>query len=131
MGTLRATWSNRSRTFNVAIEDWGQARALVDRILSADGPPALLELVQDDTGRALGVGLGRDKTVITYQDSLDPPYFVSLGNRNATTSVWYWYGDEETEYAPWNVVDSEVILPTLEAFVTTAGRPETVDWEQL
>lgn len=113
------------------MEDLPAIQALIESLLLSPDPPMLLTIWEEGTTRELGIGLGRAQTVLTYQESADPPYYISLGRLDADGEEWFCYGQERTEYLARNLVPSEIIGPTIKMFVTEPFRPTTVMWEQL
>ena len=104
---------------------------VIGRLRDECDPPAMLLIWEEGTQRELGVGLGRARTVITYQESADPPYFISAGDPNAKGKEWFCCNHEQTEYLAINLVSSDLIVPTVKAFVQAQARPPTVTWERL
>lgn len=94
-------------------------------------PSTMLEVFNIDTRRSLAIGLGRDRTVVTYQDSLEPPYFISLGNAEEKGVETFMYGGEPTEYHAANLVSLACGFGALGEFFCCDRRPETCRWEQL
>jgi immunity protein Imm1 of predicted polymorphic toxin system len=129
---MQAVWCDRDQEHSARVATWEDVCSVLKSI-ERRGDPAMLLLFDNKLGTELGVGLGRSMTIFTYQDSLDPPYFVSLGDPCAegTDSDWSYCGGEQTEYLAQNLVSANLIAPTIQAFLRSLSRPETVAWEQL
>jgi len=104
---------------------------LVDELEKTVNIPTIIEFWDNDTKRALGMGLGRKTTILTYQDSLDPPYYISLGNAKAEGTFWFCYGQEESEYSLSNEVEYKKGLEAIKLFFEKTGRPNNISWEKL
>jgi hypothetical protein len=129
-----AYWSNLNESFERVVDGTEQALRLVDHLQKARDPsaPPLVEFRDDPTGLAFGIGVGREVSVATYQQSNDPPYFISLGDRDATGSTWFCYGTQHSEYLASNVIPPKLARQALAEFFDTNGkRPTAVEWEQL
>src|SRR5438552_2853252 len=101
---LKATWTDWDTAYEQDVSAWNEADALLDKLALQTDPPRLVEFYDPASGRALAIGVGRDSTVLTYQDSLDPPYFLSLGDPLTKGVEWFCYGNERTEYMAKNLV---------------------------
>ena len=124
-------WSDWTRTEERVAEALSGIQAFIESLSLSPDPPMLLSIWEEGTTRELGVGLGRAQTVLTYQESADPPYYISLGRPDADGEEWFCYGQERTEYLARNLVPNDVIAPTVKMFVTEPSRPTTVAWEKL
>ncbi len=70
-------------------------------------------------------------SVLTFQKSLDPPYFISLGDVGREGVEWFCYAGERTEYLASNLISLDVAMAALKHFVDFRTKPECVEWEQL
>jgi hypothetical protein len=128
---FKVAWTDWRHSEERLVADHSSIQEIIDALSLCHDPPALLLIWEEGTTRELGVGLGRAQTVLTYQESADPPYYISLGQPDAEGDEWFCHGHERTEYLARNLVPSEVIGPTVKMFVTEPFRPTTVMWEQL
>lgn len=96
-------WTGSQKVLERTINNVGQAIELTKMAHNAD-EPTMIEFSETETGRSLAVGLGRKHTVVTYQESLDPPYYISLGDLNCEGVTSFWYAGEETEYLLQNAI---------------------------
>ena len=127
---ITAAWSDSAQSREVSVATVDEIRKLIQSIVQ-QGTPVLLQLYDKGVGAELGVGLGREVAVITYQRSLEPPYFISLGDPTGQGTTWFHHGGEPTEYLARNLVRADLVWPTVEAFIATLARPETIRWESL
>ena len=127
---MKATWSEDEETRDLPVSDWTELRPIVEAI-QRRGSGSLLQLWIEGQGAELGVGIGKPRAVFTYQSSLNPPYYVSLGDPDAQGIETFWYGGECTEYLARNLVSTDLIIPTIDAFLRAPSRPNTVEWEKL
>lgn len=93
--------------------------------------PAMILIWRVGSEREIGIGLGREQTVITYQRSSEPPYFISQGEESDDEVEWFYFGDEQNEYLTSNLVPKSKMLPVLGSFLRTEDDPDEIDWETL
>lgn len=129
--TYKIAWSDSSSEYERTLNSLESLLAFIHELSDAPNQPTLLLIWELNTCRELGVGLGRERTVFTYQESLDPPYFISEGDAHADGETWFCYGQEQTEYLKANLVSASLIEPTVREFIGQLGRPRTVAWEKL
>jgi len=131
MNPLVVEWTTFDDAERSEIKTWEDANVLLERAASQSVPPFIIEFFSPDSGQSLGLGIGRKVTVVTYQDSLDPPYFISLGNKEAIGTEWFCYGKEQTEYLARNLVAMNEGLEALKQFVINRMQPGNLAWERL
>jgi hypothetical protein len=127
---LTALWTSWDAYEEVTVRSRQDARTLVDRTAKIE-PPALIEFCEPNDGPSFGIGLGRSMTVLTFQETLDPPYFISLGDRQRDGVEWFCYGNERTEYLAANLISIEQGLAAVKHFVENGTKPQDCDWEML
>jgi hypothetical protein len=128
---LTAEWTSWEHDERVQVTSWEEAETLLQTIGSRSGPPCLVEFYDSESGRSLGLGVGRPLTVVTYQDSLDPPYFISLGDKERLGTEWFCYGNEQTDYLATNLVPISQGKSALRHFLVSRSRPDNLSWERL
>lgn len=128
---FRAGWSDWEDYQEIATGDPAVIIDLIERLQKEADPPTMLFLWPEGSERNLGIGIGRKVTVFTYQASNRPPYFISEGSCNAEGAEWFCSSQEETEFLARNLVPSDLILPTVNAFIQAGTIPATTRWEQL
>jgi hypothetical protein len=128
---FKIAWTTWTESFKHDVNA-EEVMSVVEGIRAADPePPVMVEISHTDCpGRAFTIGLGRADTVVTYQESVDPPYFISKGESVSDVVMFCW-GNEWTEYLGRNVVPLDVGLAALRQFLAEAGRPTAVPWETL
>jgi uncharacterized protein YdeI (YjbR/CyaY-like superfamily) len=91
--------------------------------------PFVAQLFSAD-GASLGMGLGRDSTIMSYiPANLDPPYFHSVGKQDGDPLVFYFGGD-------WSEFPRRQALPVSEAreamrrFFANPSLPGNIEWEE-
>jgi len=94
-------------------------------------PPAMVEFFEPHSGKALSIGVGRITTVVTFQESLDPPYYISLGHLRRDGITSFCAGNEDTEFLNQNVIPFSLGMGALKSFVVTRERPSNIEWECL
>ncbi len=131
MDPLTVEWTTWDVGKHAEIERWEEAADLLEEVVSQVGPPCLMEFFVKASGQSLGLGVGRELTVVTYQDSLDRPYFISQGDKGSHGTEWFCYGNERTEYLARNLAPTDQGMAALKHFVEIRTRPKNVDWERL
>jgi hypothetical protein len=99
----------------------------LDRQARADQP--LVAGIERPDGAALSIGLGRDRSVLSFMASPDPPYFTSHDQEGESdgTVVFYYYGH-------WSEFPADAAVPMGDAreaarrFLSTGERPDNIDW---
>ena len=122
------TWDDSERT---EITSWEEAEIFLNRLATRLQLPCLIEFYAARTGQSFGLGVGREETVATYQDSLDPPYFISLGDAGRSGIEWFCYGNERTEYLAINLIHINLGKAALKEFIESRIRPNIISWEAL
>jgi hypothetical protein len=86
--------------------------------------------IERPDGTALSIGLGRDRSVLNYMSSLDPPYFTSHDPESDEdgTVVFYYYG-HWSEYSADAAVPMDEAREAARRFLETGERPQNIDWQ--
>ncbi len=127
---LNVVWTDSKKVTEHTITDVEQAVEVTKSALNPD-VPTMMEFFDSRTGLSLAIGIGRTHTVVTFQESLDPPYYVSLGDINREGVTSFYYGNEETEYPLRNAVSVEQGQQALAFFVKNRSKPTNINWEKL
>lgn len=125
-----AQWSDWEAVHEEVVSTPREATDLIDRVARNSAIPTMVEFF-NDRGTSFAIGIGRAKTVVTFQESQNPPYFISLGNANAVGTEWFCYGQEESEYLASNLVDPNEGRLALVEFIKKGVKPEVISWEKL
>ncbi len=128
--TLQATLQWSRNVIAVADSAEGLSELLSEIESKAHDHPIMVDVIASD-GRSLGLGLGRDKSVLSIagpHGSL--PYFVSVGDSSAEGRITFDYGGEETEFHMRNAVPIAYARMAVLQFLTEPGLPNAVYWEE-
>jgi hypothetical protein len=124
----RVTWEGR----HADVASCEQVDQLLDR-LEAEfaGDKAILVLIEEtSTGDTLKVGVGRERTVLDYvPGSLEPPYYVSVGNPGEAGTLTFRYDGEVTEIPAKNGISRALGREAVRHFCRTGRLSESVHWE--
>jgi len=132
INNLIVSWCTTQNTYEETVCNVVEALGLVGRLAKAAcEQPTMAEFYERETGHSLAIGLGRVDTVLTYQRSTDPPYFISQGSSRIAGTVSFCYGNESSEYLASNVVPMSDGLEALRYFVEYRMKPPTIQWEEL
>jgi len=129
---LSVVWSDFQRYYERVVNDLEDASELIEELREMNiDPPAMVEFFEPRSGKALAIGVGRIDTVLTYQESLDPPYYISQGPVCNDGIVSFCYGNEDTEFLNQNRVPFQPGLDALLFFVLHRSKPPSLEWECL
>jgi hypothetical protein len=95
-------------------------------------PGTVVEVMPASAERSMSIALGGDETVLTYEETAEPPYWISLGDRSrAGTTPLYVHGGQGIDHLARNLVPLRIGLAALGAFLEGGHRPSWIDWEKL
>ena len=81
---------------------------------------------------SLSIAVGHEETVLTFEESSSPPYYISLGEESREgTSPMFIHGGQGIDHLARNLVPWELGLKALLQFLTTEKRPGAIGWERL
>lgn len=92
--------------------------------------PILVELIRPD-GASLAMGVGESITVLSYNPSADPPYFVSIGDEESPGTVWFGYFGAESEFSLADAVTVESGREAMKSFLHSGRPPTEVGWQEV
>lgn len=131
MKMLNAIWSDGIVTHKVEVTSESDALALFNKIDRAcEYSPCMVEFF-DDRGLAFAIGGGRELSVITFQESLDPPYYISSSGGCDDETIDFNYGNEVTEYSQANAIPKKLAVAALRQFFADHKMPTNIAWENL
>ena len=112
------------------VHDQDLARLLDD--IERDAPERVIAEIVAPDGARLGIGLGGTRSVLVFNPSPQPPYFMSRGDTASTDEgpVFYLHGH-------WTEFPASALVPRAEAreaarrFVQTGDRPDNVSWQEV
>jgi hypothetical protein len=94
----------------------------------ASDQPMLVDLISP-AGDSLSIGLGRDKSVLTWvQANQEPPYFVSLSSDPVDGSIVFDYRGEWSEFPARFALDTPIAKAALVDFFRTGSLPTSIAW---
>lgn len=129
MKALAYVWWNSNEVVEGSVSNWAEAEQLIAEIGATAKLPTMLDVYDSDTRMALALGIGRAVTVVTFQYSIDPPYFISVGSSKSEEITEFQYGGEPTEYYIRNTVPIEDGLAALKEFIERRDKPANLVWE--
>jgi hypothetical protein len=128
---MLAYWSDFESSHSRKIDTAVQALDLISELMSSITTPAMVEFRDDSVGLAFGYAVGRERTVLTFQHTNDPPYYISLGDREEEGVEWFCYGQQYSEYMQYNLIKHRNAQQALKDFFNTEELPVSVMWERL
>lgn len=105
-----------------------EAVALCREIETETGSGRLLVGFTEPNGHYLGIGLGADRSVLVYWDSLDPPYYQTSGDPDADGGLDFSLDGHHTEMAASALIDRAHAFAALAEFMQTGDQPTGVTW---
>lgn len=133
---IRVEWSldlsaASPRLESVEVGDEDNLRRVLDEIERNAPEPVVAEIVGRD-GARLGIGLAAPKSVLAFNPSPEPPYFMSSGEVGEPDedAVFYLHG-HWTEFPGTALVSNTAAREAASRFIKTGNRPENVDWEEV
>lgn len=104
---------------------------ILDGIADEANEPVIVELISPG-GARLGVGQGAEGSVLSFNESPDPPYFVSAGGLGSPNDevVFYLHG-RWSEFPASALVANEDAREAARRFIGTGRRPENVRWQEV
>jgi len=133
MKTFKVVWTDVENVFEKVIGNQAEGLQLIQQVElpKAAAIPPMIEFSVPDREMSLTLGVGRSDTVLTFNESLEPPYFISLGNSAEIGVITFCWGNQETEYLKRNSVPFAKGLEALSFFLNHLSRPPNLDWERL
>jgi len=103
---------------------------LTEASKDAETSHTIAELVSP-AGAELTVGLGRDRSVVTFKASAEPPYFVSRGTGSADELLVFFYGGGWSEFSGDEAIPIDDASAALREFYATGQRPTCIAWREV
>jgi hypothetical protein len=107
---------------------------LLDRLdeEAAASKPTIVR-VEASNGATLGIGLGRSQSVLSFEASLDPPYFLSAAEEQAGEEPFlvFFYDGHWTEFPRRAAIPIQLAREAVREFARTARRPTVLEWEEV
>jgi hypothetical protein len=109
-------------------------KLILDIITNFDPPNPVIQLVHAN-GNILTLFLSQEECSLGFtHQSLDPPYYASLGHPNSLRHenlIEYMYGTHVSEIPKRHTVDLETLLEAAKQFHETGLLPSNIDWEEV
>lgn len=128
---MLAYWSDFESSNSRRINSADQALDLIDELSLSITTPAMVEFRDDSVGLAFGYAVGRKCTVLTFQYTSDPPYYISKDDKDQIGIEWFCYGRQYSEYMSYNLIEHASAKEALREFFQTQELPASVRWEKL
>jgi hypothetical protein len=128
---MLAYWSDFESSHSRRIGSFDQALDLINELTLSITTPAMVEFRDDSVGLAFGYAVGRKRTVLTFQHTSDPPYYISKGDKDQVGGEWFCYGQQYSEYMRYNLIEHASAQKALREFFQTQELPVSVMWEKL
>ncbi len=132
MSKWRVVWSDVNREHESHADDAAAVLETVRRLhVAARKPRPIVEILREPEGSpAIGLAVGGPESVLTFQATDDPPYYVSLGNpEREGESDPLCHGMQVIEHLARNLVPWKAAFEALEEFLRSEARPTNVEWE--
>lgn len=100
---------------------------------NATTPKPVVEVFSiEDKQPSISIAMGGLEAVVTFESSIEPPYYISLGDsqRKGVTEPFY-HGNQVIEHLASNLVPWESARRVLEEFLRSQKRSSCIQWEQL
>ena len=122
------SWAEEERTAATVEE--------VDRILDqvhldAARDPQLVTVETEATGDTLAVGLGLDRSVLSYVGAGgDPPYFISVGDSDVDAPIAFRFNGHYSDFPMRCSVPTAVAREAMKHFCVTGKLSPAIRWEE-
>jgi hypothetical protein len=127
---MQAHWSDLESSFSREIHTAAEALSLISELRCSVTQPAMVEFVIGADGLAFGYAVGRERTVLAFQYSNEPPYYLSQGD-SFGDSAWFCYAEQYSEYPGRNMISHAAGKEALKEFFATQELPTVIKWERL
>src|ERR1700753_977173 len=119
---MLAEWTDDNRVYSRDINTATEAVSLVKELGSSSLEPSVVQFRDDLVGLSFGYAVGRAKTALTFQYTLNPPYYASRANR-PSEDAWFWRGQQHTEYPGENMINHRDAQKALREFFEKKKLP--------
>ena len=124
---MEVTWIDQERE----VSSLTQLDELLDSLhaeFSRSEP--VLVTVELDSGDSLSIGLGQERSVLSFVGkSLEPPYYISVGEQDIDEPIAFRYGNQWSEFALRHSIPVAVARDVLRQFCRTSNLSTSIDWE--
>lgn len=128
---IRVQWSEQEPVIEVSNAD--ELKHALDNIEAMVNPDRPMIVFVEAHGYQVCLGLGHKESFVHFeQSSGDPPYMVTLGNRDAEGIVaFYLFGNHHTEIRQRHLIPVVKARNLLYEWIQTGTRPTNVEWEEI
>jgi hypothetical protein len=130
IATFTVTWSDYDQQYEAEATTATEAMDLLRSAQTSSGYAPLVQFSPAPTGPFLAVSAS-DPAVVTFDDGLDPPYLVSVGDTSRAGLVTFIYGCQESEMPNRHLVPRAAAEEALREFIATERRPTGLLWEEV
>lgn len=123
------TWSNYDNEYEAQVATPSEALKLLRAVPATPGYDPIVTFSATPNGPFLGVSAS-DPAVVTFEEGLDPPYFVSVGEAGREDLVTLIYGRQESEMPARHLVSRADAESAVSEFLATGRRPAGLVWEE-
>lgn len=131
MVTVKAEWGTYGGWHGQRVVTAPQdALDLCAEIEANEGSGRVLVGFTSPSGHFFAVGLGWADSCAMYWESVDPPYFQSIGTLASDARIDFAYDGQHTELPGTVRISRDSAFQALSEFMETGSRPECIGWEE-
>lgn len=134
MNNWKIVWTSPEVAHVVCVPSGDAVLELVKRLHATerDLRPVVEVLKLPSESPSLSIAVGHEETVLTFEETSNPPYYISLGEPTRDgMSPLFIHGGQGIDHLARNLVPWDLGLEALVQFLTTEKRPCAIDWERL
>ena len=134
MNLWKIVWVDPKKAHEQCVANGDAVIELVTRLHSNEKSvrPVVEIMKLPSESPSLSIAVGHEETVLTFEESSSPPYYISVGNAaRSGTSPRFMHDGQGIDHLARNLVPWSSGLRALLEFLTTAARPGAIDWERL
>ena len=116
-----------------SIEDLDAQLDRIDAAARAAGEPIIVNLADgdDDDGPVLGIGLGDERSVVTWTVSDDGDGNLVSHGGGAGERAWFAFADEPSEFTAEELIPTDAAREAARVFLRGGERPSNLEWEEV
>ena len=115
-----------------AIASPSEGLALFDRVSGAVSlAPTMMAFSPAGSDEELAIGVGQALSILTFQGSLDPPYYRSRGEADSQGDLWFIYAKENTRFPARDSVPIASARDALNEYLSTRTLPTVITWDEV
>lgn len=121
------TWSDYDNEYEAEVATPAEALEVLRSVPTTTDYAPLVLFSATPNGPFLAVSAS-DPAIVTFDESLDPPYLVSLGDADRDDLVTLIYGCQESEMPARHLVSLADAEAAVSDFIVTERRPTGLLW---